>query len=139
MALIRLEGLSLFGHHGASASERRAGTRLDVDVLLEVDSTRAERTDRLSDTVSYDDIEAAVRTVVEQDSFRLLEALAAHLAATCVERFGANSVRVRLTKQNLAWPTGGRVSVEVARTAPAPGRGRRPRNKAHKKAKKSAR
>jgi 7,8-dihydroneopterin aldolase/epimerase/oxygenase len=115
MAVIRLEGLSVFGHHGASAPERRAGTRLDVDVTLELDTRRAETSDRLADTVSYDDIEAAVRKVVEGDSFRLLEALAAHVADTCIQRFGATRISVRLTKQNLAWPTGGRVVVEVAR------------------------
>jgi len=127
VAVIRLEGLSVFGHHGASAPERRAGTRLDVDVTLELDTARAETTDRLADTVSYDDVEAAVRKVVEDESFRLLEALAARVAETCVTRFGATRATVRLTKQNLAWPTGGRVAVEVTRAqagAPRAARGR---------------
>ena len=115
MAVIRLEGLSVFGHHGATTAERRAGTRLDVDVTLDLDTRRAETSDRLADTVSYDDIEAVVRRVVEAESFRLLEALAARVADTCVTRFGAAAVSVRLTKQNLAWPTGGRVVVEVSR------------------------
>lgn len=119
MAVIRLEGLSVFGHHGASAPERKAGTRLDVDVTLELDTRRAESSDRLADTVSYDDIEAAVRTVVEDESFRLLEALAARVAETCIQRFGATRISVRLTKQNLAWPTGGRVVVEVLREGDA--------------------
>ena len=121
MALIRLEGLSLFGHHGATAAERRVGTRLGVDVVVEVDSARAEKSDRLADTVSYDVIEAAVRRVVEDTSFRLLEALAACVADDCLERFPLRSCTVRLTKQNLAGPTGGRVSVEVARAAAAGG------------------
>jgi len=125
VAVIRLEGLSLFGHHGATATERRAGTRLDVEVVLDIDTSRAERSDRLRDTVSYDAIESHVRRVVEEESFRLLEALAAHLAATCVTRFHAESACVRLTKQNLAWPTGGRVVVEVVRPS-ASGRAARP-------------
>jgi len=115
VAVIRLEGLSVFGHHGASEPERKAGTRLDVDVVLELDTARAETSDRLADTVSYDDVEQAVRTVIEQESFHLLEALAARVAAICLERFGAARATVRLTKQNLAWPTGGRVAVEVSR------------------------
>ena len=115
VAVIRLEGLSVFGHHGASATERKAGTRLDVDVILDIDTRRAEASDRLSDTVSYDAIEAVVRKVVEEESFRLLEALAARVAETCLKRFRAASALVRLTKQNLAWPTGGRVTVEVTR------------------------
>jgi dihydroneopterin aldolase len=136
MAVIRLEGLSVFGHHGASAPERRAGTRLDVDVTLELDTRRAETSDRLADTVSYDDIEKAVRTIIEEESFRLLEALAARVADTCVQRFGATRISVRLTKQNLAWPTGGRVVVEVAREGGASGRSKR---KAKSKPKPKAR
>jgi len=125
VAVIRLEGLSVFGHHGASAAERRAGTRLDVDVLLDIDTSRAESSDRLADTVSYDDIEKLVRKVVEGESFRLLEALAARVAQLCLEYSEGRSATVRLTKANLAWPTGGRVSVEVSRTGTGTGRGAR--------------
>jgi 7,8-dihydroneopterin aldolase/epimerase/oxygenase len=127
MALIHLEGLSLFGHHGATAAERKAGTRLGVDVVAEVDSERAETSDRLADTVSYDVIEEAVRRVVEDTSYRLLEALAARVAETVVERFGVRACTVRLEKRNLAWPTGGRVTVEVTRAAGAAARRRPPR------------
>ena len=117
MALIRLEGLSLFGRHGATVAERRVGTRLDVDVEVELDTTRAEQSDRLADTVSYDRIEAAVRRIVEDESFRLLEALGARIASQCVEKLGVTRCTVALTKQNLAWPTGGCVTVEVTRVA----------------------
>ena len=125
VALIRVEGLSLFGHHGATTTERKVGTRLDVDVAVDVETTRAEKNDRLADTVSYDVLEAAVRRVVEDESFRLLEALAARIATVCVERFEVRSCTVRIHKRNLAWPTGGSVSVEVTRAA-LPG-GQRPR------------
>ena len=132
MALIHLEGLSLFGHHGATAIERKVGTRLGVDVVVDVDSARAESTDRLSDTVSYDIIEAEVRRIVEGASYRLLETLAANVAASLVRRARVRSCTVRLTKQNLAWPTGGRVTVEVTLAAgkkaapkPRPAKGRK--------------
>ena len=117
MARIHLEGLSLFGRHGATATERRVGTRLGVEVLVDVDAARAETSDRLADTVSYDVIEADARRIVEGESFRLLEALAARIAQALVERPRVRAATVRLTKQNLAWPTGGRVTVEVTRDA----------------------
>ena len=119
MATFRLEGLTLFGHHGATRAERWAGTRLDVDVELDIDTKKAESSDRLADTVSYDRIEAAVRQVVEKNSFRLLETLAARVAETCVDRFAARHVSVRLSKSTLAWPTGGRITVEVRREGKA--------------------
>ena len=50
---------------------------------------------------------------------RLLKAARLKVASACIERFHVRGCTVRLTKQNLAWPTGGRVTVEVTRTAPA--------------------
>ena len=133
MAVIRLEGLSLFGHHGANAAEREAGTRLDVDVELELDTAAAEQTDRLRHTVNYDEIFALVRDRVENDSFHLLEALAGDLAHACLTEFGAARVRVRLTKMNLGWPSGGKAIIEVERRrgqSKAPGREGSPRGRA---------
>ena len=131
MALIHLEGLSLFGHHGATAIERRVGTRLGAEVVVDVESARAETSDRLADTVSYDVIEATVRRVIEGESYRLLEALAGRVAQSLVELPRVRACTVRLTKQNLAWPTGGRVTVEVMRTAKADAP-RRPKRSARK-------
>jgi len=115
LALIRLAGLSLFGHHGANAPERAAGTRLEVDVELELDTTQAELTDRLRYTVNYDEIFALVRDRVESDSFHLLEALAGDIAHAVLVTFGGERVRVRVTKLNLGWPSGGRAIIEVER------------------------
>jgi dihydroneopterin aldolase len=115
LAIIRLEGLSLFGHHGANAPERTAGNRLDVDVEMELDTSQAEQTDRLRYTVNYDKIFAVVRDRVENDSFHLLEALAGDIAHAVLTTFGGERVRVRLTKLNLGWPSGGRAIIEVER------------------------
>jgi dihydroneopterin aldolase len=115
LAIIRLEGLSLFGHHGANAIERSVGTRLGVDLELELDTAQAEHTDRLRWTVNYDKIFALVRERVEGDSFHLLEALAGDIAHACLTEFGAARVKVRVSKQNLGWPSGGRAIIEVER------------------------
>jgi dihydroneopterin aldolase len=115
LAIIRLEGLSLFGHHGANAPERTAGNRLAVDVEMELDTAQAEQTDRLRYTVNYDEIFAVVRDRVENDSFHLLEALAGDIAHAVLTAFGGERVRVRLTKLNLGWPSGGRAIIEVER------------------------
>src|SRR5207244_6355818 len=87
LATIRLEGLSLFGHHGARPFEKEAGQRLEVDLELNPLDERAERTDRLGDAVDYDHLYRTVREVVEGKSYHLLEALAAATAETILERF----------------------------------------------------
>jgi dihydroneopterin aldolase len=115
LAIIRLEGLSVFGHHGARPYEKEAGQRFEVDLeLLPVDD-RAEISDRLSDAVDYDRLYQTVRDVVENQSFHLLEALAGATANTILERFSVRQVRVRIAKQNLGWTTGGRAVIEVVR------------------------
>ena len=115
MAIIRLEGLSVFGHHGARPYEKEAGQRLEVDLELEPADDAAESSDRLSDAVDYDDLYRTVREVVEGKSYHLLERLAADTAETILERFGVRRVRVRIAKQNLGWTTGGRAVIEVSR------------------------
>lgn len=115
MAIIRLEGLSVFGHHGARPYEKEAGQRLEVDLELEPNDARAETSDRLADAVDYDALYRTVREVVEGRSYHLLEALAAQAAETILDRFPVWRVRVRIAKQNLGWTTGGRAVIEVVR------------------------
>ena len=115
MATVRLEGLSVFGHHGARPFEKEAGQRLEVDLELDPLDDRAETTDRLGDAVDYDHLYRTVREVVESRSFLLLEALAAATAESILERFRVRRVKVRIAKQNLGWTTGGRAVIEVVR------------------------
>jgi dihydroneopterin aldolase len=115
LAIVRLEGLSVFGHHGARPFEKEAGQRLEVDVELEPGDDRAEHSDKLADATDYDAIYHTVREIAEGRSFHLLEALAATIAEALLERFGIRRIRVRIAKQNLGWTTGGRAVVEVSR------------------------
>ena len=119
MATIRLEGLSVFGHHGARPYEKEAGQRLEVDLILEPLSSASETSDKLADTIDYDLLYKLVREVVEGKSFHLLEALARATADEILERFAIRKVTVRISKQNLGWTTGGRAVIEVTRETPA--------------------
>ena len=115
MATVRLEGLSLFGHHGARPFEKEAGQRLEMDLELVPADDRAETSDRLADAVDYDQLYRTVRDVVESRSFHLLEALAAATAEAILDGFRVRKVKVRIAKQNLGWTTGGRAVIEVIR------------------------
>jgi len=53
--------------------------------------------------------------VVENNSFHLLEMLAARVAEKILESFAVKRVNVRIAKQNLGWTTGGRAVIEVER------------------------
>jgi dihydroneopterin aldolase len=96
--IVELRGLELRGHHGAEAEEREQGQVFLYDVQLEVGERGSS--DRLEDAVDYRKVAAAVREV-NQRPFHLLEALAAAVADTLLERFRPESVRVRVRKREV--------------------------------------
>ena len=93
---IELHGLELFGYHGVLQEEKENGQTFWYDVELEVGEWGA--TDRLEDAVDYRLVADAVREVNEQ-RFELLEALAASVAETLIERFAVARVKVRVRKR----------------------------------------
>jgi dihydroneopterin aldolase len=92
---VELRGHDLHGHHGVEAEEQAHGQLFLYDVELEVGERGAN--DRLAEAVDYTLVAAAVREVNER-RYDLLEALASAVADTLLERFGPESVRVRVRK-----------------------------------------
>ncbi len=92
---VELRGLELHGFHGAYPEEERDGQLFLYDIELEVGERGAD--DELAHAVDYTQVAAAVREVNER-RFSLLEALAAALADTLLERFAPERVRVRVRK-----------------------------------------
>jgi dihydroneopterin aldolase len=107
---IELEGLELRGFHGALDEERKRGQTFVFDVeLLAHDA--GVRTDRLADTVDYTKVVDCIREVSDGHRFNLIEALAAAIADTLLERFPVARVRVRVRKPEV------RLSAPVGWTA----------------------
>ncbi len=110
MIVVELEGLEIFGRHGATEEERETGQTFLYDVRLEVSD--AALSDRLEDAVDYDQVAECVREISEGRPFYLLEALAAAVADGIAARFEAERVGVRVRKREVR-PAG----LEVAWTA----------------------
>jgi len=96
---IELSGIELHGYHGVLEHERREGQRFLFDVELEVGEAGAS--DRIEDAVDYRDVVACVREVSDSRVYRVLEALAAGLAAALLERFPVERVEVRVRKPDV--------------------------------------
>ncbi|HEY6538620.1 MAG TPA: dihydroneopterin aldolase [Candidatus Dormibacteraeota bacterium] len=92
-----LQGLRFYGHHGVSAEERRSGGEFTVDLEFEVEGGTAMSSDDLA-TVNYVDVYQVVRTLVEEGEFRLIETLAATIAAAVLRLAHVSRVKVRVTK-----------------------------------------
>lgn len=78
--VIRLTGLSAFGHHGVFEHERRDGQEFAVDVALELDTVPAAATDDVADTVHYGELAERVAAIVEGEPVNLIETLAHRIA-----------------------------------------------------------
>ena len=99
MILVELHGLELFGRHGVTTEERERGQTFLFDIQLELSD--AALSDRLEDTVDYDEVAARVREVSDGRQFALLEALAAAVADDIVARFAVTRVCVRVRKPDV--------------------------------------
>ena len=111
MIVVELEGLEVFGHHGATEEEQQRGQSFLYYVRLEVSD--AALSDRLEEAVDYEDVAATVREISEGRRFRLLEALAAAVADAVSERFEVERLRVRVRKPEVE-PAGLKVAWSAA-------------------------
>jgi len=56
MSMIAIEGMEFYSYHGCFKEEKEIGTHFIVDFYFRNDTTRAEITDDLKETVSYLDV-----------------------------------------------------------------------------------
>jgi 7,8-dihydroneopterin aldolase/epimerase/oxygenase len=111
---IEISGLSLYTRHGVSDAERELGQRLVFDVVFELDECDATVTDRVEDTIDYGDVCEQIALAAQERSYKTLERLCAAVADRMIDRFGAESIRVKAAKPEppIALPVD-EVSVEV--------------------------
>ena len=114
MAIISIEKMEFYAYHGCFEEERKIGTWFSVDMSMEVDTSKAEMSDNLDDTVNYQ----AVYQVVKREmmvSSKLLEHVARRILTAVQKEFPALSYAwIKIKKMNP--PLGGKmesVSVEM--------------------------
>lgn len=92
------QGMQFFGCHGVLPVEKKKPQPFLVDVEMSLDLAPAGRSDNLADTVNYDEIFHAVRRIVEDRSFNLIEALAETIAEKLLSDFPLQDVEVTVYK-----------------------------------------
>jgi dihydroneopterin aldolase len=96
---IFIRGLSLHAHHGVLPYEGKVGQSFTIDLLLEIDLSTAARTDKVADTVSYDQVVAVASGVFTSQKFKLIEAAAGKIAEAVLTKFSrVQSVEVTIHK-----------------------------------------
>ena len=115
---VEVTGLSLYTRHGVTEAERELGQRLVIDLSLELTDCDAMVTDRVEDTVDYADACEQVALAAQERSYKTLERLCAAIADRLLDRYTAESVRVKVTKPEPPIPLPvEEVSVELWREA----------------------
>ena len=113
---VEVTGLSLYTQHGVSEAERELGQRLVIDVEFELADCDALVTDRVEDTVDYAEVCQQVALAAQERSYKTLERLCNAIAERLIDRYGADSVRVKAAKPEPPIPLPvEEVSVEVWR------------------------
>ncbi len=114
MSLISIEKMEFYAYHGCFDEERKIGTWFNVDLSMEVDTSKAEVSDSLEDTVNYQEVYQVVKKEMMISS-KLLENVARRILKAIQEAFPAVSYAwVKVKKMNP--PLGGKmeaVSVEM--------------------------
>ncbi|MDP4219670.1 MAG: dihydroneopterin aldolase [Bacteroidota bacterium] len=110
---IRLNGISLFAHHGAYEQEIKNGNNFEIDLEVEVPDTLGSETDELHDALDYTKLFQSVLHVSESRRYNLLEAFVSDICTYILSSFpDVGSIGVKVRK--LDPPMSGRVkSVEV--------------------------
>ncbi|MGX8712968.1 MAG: dihydroneopterin aldolase [bacterium] len=114
MTCISINRMYFYASHGCFEQERTIGTHFCVDLSFKMDTSKAEVSDNIDDTVSYLDVYQVVKEQMMVPS-HLLEHVAKRIGESVKHRFPSiESVNVKVSKMNP--PLGGQmesVSVEM--------------------------
>ena len=95
---IFLRGLEVECIIGFIEWERRIKQRIQIDLELPVDCTKAARSDDVIDTLDYKSVAKRVIGFVEASEFMLVETMAHRMAMLILEEFGIEWVRIWINK-----------------------------------------
>ncbi|MGE0233005.1 MAG: dihydroneopterin aldolase [Flavobacteriaceae bacterium] len=118
MDRIFCHGITLFAHHGLFDEEARLGQRFEIDIDCYTGTRAADRKDRNSAPVRYDQVyEIVRRTVVDGPRVGLLEELAENIAEAVFDEVQAvDAVRVEVRKPGAPVPGAFKsIGVEISR------------------------
>ncbi len=122
---IELRGLTVRGHHGVFAHERRDGQDFVVDLTVWLDLTRAAASDELADTLDYGALAQHAAAIIGGEPCNLIEAVAGRIADDVLTDDRVQAVEVVLHKPAAPIPLAfADVAVVLTRgTLPAGARG----------------
>jgi dihydroneopterin aldolase len=105
MDYIHVEGLIVRGTHGVHPRERAVGQEFTISLRLGVDTRVAATSDRLIDAVDYQPVCDEVVSIVQENTYYLIEKLAEHIATAILKDPRIALVEVTIRKPEV-WDNG---------------------------------
>ncbi len=107
MSTIAIEGMEFFSYHGHFEEEMVIGTHFVLDLYFETDTSKAEKSDNLEDTVNYLSVYLTVKKQMKKSSL-LIENVARRIVDALFEEYEAiESIKLKFKKINP--PLGGKM------------------------------
>ena len=114
---LHVKGIRAYGYTGALPEENVLGQWFEVDLTLWLDLSVSGRSDVLADTHNYVDLVQGVQTLIQTNTFQLIERMADAIAAQALASDPRiQQIRVQLTKPNPPIPNfDGQVVIDITR------------------------
>lgn len=110
---IRISALRLTTHIGVPEEERATSQVLEADITLRIAARFEAMQDDIAATIDYAAVAIRLQALAAERPRRLIETLAAEMAACVMEEFGAQGVSLELRKRIL--PETDHVAVRLVR------------------------
>ena len=104
MDKIIMRGLKFYGYHGLSDQEQESGQVFLVDAELYLDLKRAGMLDNQEYTADYASVAHVIKSVVEGQPCKLIEAVAEKVSIAILELFPVREVMIRVKKPQAPLP-----------------------------------
>ena len=110
--------MEFYGYHGVFPEETRLGQRFAVDLTVDLDLSKAGKSDDLNESINYADLYMVCKDIVEGQPYKLVEAIAEKIAGTILERFSQEEAcHVKVIKPDPPIPGHYKsVAVEITRS-----------------------
>lgn len=119
MDRIVLHNMEFFAYHGFYDEEQKIGNKYSVSISLYLDLSKPGFSDKLKDTVSYEEVYKFVKKVMDKPT-RLLENIANNISESILTNYNSiTKVEVSVSKYNP--PIGGvceRAEVVISKSRP---------------------
>ncbi len=114
---IRIDELEIFAYHGVYDFETKNGQIFYVNAILYTDTSKAGKTDDLTDSTNYGEVCAFITEFLTKNTYKLLEAAAEHVVEAVLLQFPlikGISLEIRKPQAPIPLPFGS-VSVKIER------------------------